>query len=270
MKLRRFSPQTRKAYRQHLLRFNRWLDRDLIDANEESIRAYLLYLLNEKTISAAYQNQVVSALKFYFDRVCKTPKIIASIPRPRRDRSLPSVLSRDEVIHIFSTVANIKHRAALMLAYASGLRVSEVVRLRIEDIDSQRHLIHIRRAKGRKDRMVPLADVALEILRSYWYACRPTTWLFPGAKPDRHLSKRTVQRVLERARERSGIQKPFSMHSLRHSFATHMLEDGIDLRYVQEFLGHANPKTTMIYTHVTQKDVQRIRSPLDNIKKNQR
>jgi len=136
----------------------------------------------------------------------------------------------------------------------------------VEDIDSERHLIHIHQAKGRKDRYVPLSEVALEMLRSYWRAYRPQRWLFPGARKDRHLSVRSVQKVLDRARTKAGLRKHFTMHSLRHSFATHLLEDGTDLRYVQEMLGHSRPETTMIYTHVTQKDVGRIRSPLDNIK----
>ena len=267
MLLRGFSPQTRKTYRNHILRFNQWLKGDLTQVSETELRSYLLYLIDKKKISKAYQNQVISALKFFYDKVLRTPKIFEHIPRIQENKKLPSVLSRDEVICIFTAVPNIKHRALLMLAYASGLRVGEVVRLRIEDIDSQRNLIHIKNGKGRKDRFVPLSQVALSILRTYWKTCRPTKWLFPSPRPDRHLSNRTAQRILEIARKKTDINKSFSMHTLRHSFATHMLEDGTDLRYVQEFLGHANPKTTMIYTHITEKDAQRIRSPLDNISK---
>jgi site-specific recombinase XerD len=153
-----------------------------------------------------------------------------------------------------------------MVAYASSLRVGEVVRLRIKDIDSHRHLIHIHQAKGRKDRYVPLSQVALEMLRIYWKTVHPQHWLFPGARADRHLSVRSVQKVIVQARAKAGILKDCTMHSLRHAFATHLLEDGTDLRYVQELLGHSRPETTMIYTHVMQKDVRRIRSPLDNIK----
>ena len=141
-------------------------------------------------------------------------------------------------MRIFSAIAHFKHRALLMVAYSAGLRVSEVVRLKVEDIDSARGLIRIRQAKGRKDRYVPLSQFALEALRLYWRSERPDNWLFPGARKDKHLNVRTVQRILEKARKKAGINKSFGMHALRHSFATHMLEDGVDLRYVQEFLGH--------------------------------
>jgi len=232
---------------------------------EGEVRQYLLYLLDEKKVSRAHHNQAVSALKFYYQRVLRQPVKVEELPRPRSEKKLPVVLSRPEVLRLFAALGNLKHKALLMLAYSAGLRVSEVVRLKVGDIDSERGLIRVFRAKGRKDRYTPLSQVALEVLRAYWKACRPVGWLFPGAHPDQHLSKRAVQKVLAQARQKAGLHKHFTMHTLRHSFATHMLEDGTDVRYVQEMLGHSRPETTMIYTHVTQKDVRRIRSPLDNI-----
>ena len=153
-----------------------------------------------------------------------------------------------------------------MLAYSAGLRVSEVVRLKVEDLDSDRGLMRIYRAKGRKDRYVLLSEVALEAVRLYWKCFRPELWLFPGARQGKHLTTRSVQKVLNNAVREAGISKHVTVHTLRHSYATHLLEDGTDLRYVQELLGHRRPETTMVYTHVMQKDIRRIRSPLDNIK----
>ena len=265
MKLRGYSPQTCKAYRNHLLRFWRYYDRELHSLSEDEIRAYLLWLIEEKAISRSYHDQTVSAIKFLYNHVLHRPKAIEKLPRPRREKTLPNVLSRNEVLRILEALTNIKHRALLMVAYSAGLRVSEVARLRLEDIDRDRRLIKVRQGKGQKDRYVPLSAVTLEAMRAYWNVYKPQGWLFPGARADRHITTRTIQNALAKVRERTGIKKPFTIHTLRHSFATHLLEDGTDLRYVQEFLGHKKPETTMIYTHVTEKDASRIRSPLDNI-----
>jgi integrase/recombinase XerD len=168
MKLRRFSRQTRKAYRNHLLRFHHFLQAPPHQVEEAEIRQYLLHLIDEKNISLAYQNQTISALKFYYQQVLRKDTVIEALPRPRPEKKLPVVLSRPEVLSLFEALDNQKHKTLLMLAYSSGLRVSEVVRLQIQDIDSQRDLIHIHQAKGRKDRYVPLSAVALEMLRTYW------------------------------------------------------------------------------------------------------
>lgn len=260
-----YSPATCKSYRNHLLRYRRYLQREPGATGEEDIRRYLLHMLNEQRVSRAHHNQAVSALKFYYQRVLRQPLVVALLPRPRREHKLPIVLSRSEVMRLFAALDNLKHQALLMLAYSAGLRVSEVVRLKVGDIDVDRGLLRVHRAKGYKDRYTPLSRVALEVVRAYWKIDKPTSWLFPGAHQDGHLNQRSVQKVLERARGKASLQKHFTMHTLRHSFATHLLEDGTDLRYVQEMLGHSRPETTMIYTHVTQKDVRRIRSPLDNI-----
>ena len=233
MRLRGYSPKTCKSYRNHLLRFRRFLQKEPHTVGEKEIRHYLLYLIDEKKISGAHHNQTVSALKFYYQHVLRKPMVIEQLPRPRREKKLPVVLSRNEVLSLFDAITNLKHKTLLMLAYSAGLRVSEVVSLKVEDIDSDRDLIPIPQAKGRKDRYVPLSEVALDMLRSYWRANHPQPWLFPGARQDRHLSVRSVQKVLDRARTKAGLRKHFTMHSLRHSFATQLLEDGTDLRYVQ-------------------------------------
>ena len=165
----------------------------------------------------------------------------------------------------FEAVSNLKHRALLMMIYSAGLRVGEAVRLRVEDVDSERRLLHVRQGKGRKDRYVMLSEVALESLRDYWRAYRPTKWLFPGQREGCHLHERTVEKILKQACQKAGIRKDISVHTLRHSFATHLLEAGIDLRYIQEMLGHKSSKTTEIYTHVSERNIAAIRSPLDEI-----
>ena len=265
LKLRGYSRHTHKSYCHHLLRFRRHVRCDPREAGEVEIRQYLLHLIDGAGISRAYLNQAISAIKFLYNRVMKAPLVVGDLPRPRRERRLPVVLSRADVLRLFSALDNPKHRALLMVAYSSGLRVSEVARLKVEDIDVERMMVRVHLAKGRKDRYTPLSRVALETLDAYQKGCRPKNWLFPGAREGRHLTTRSVQKVLERAREKAKLHKHITMQSLRHSYATHLLEDGTDLRYVQELLGHRRPETTMIYTHVTRKDLRRIRSPLDNI-----
>ncbi len=265
-KLRAYSPKTRKSYRNHLLRFKRHINQDLLSVSEREIRPYLLHLIDAEQLSRATLNQAVSALKFFYRHVAGDLNIINCIPRPRPERKLPNVLSRNEVLSLFGALRNLKHRALLIMAYSAGLRVSEVVRLRVEDIEIDRGMVRVRQGKGSKDRYTVLSEVALVALQTYWQTESNAKWVFPGACKERHLNVRSVQNIFVKAKDKAGLQKSVSMHSLRHSFATHLLEDGTDLRYVQELLGHSRPETTMIYTHVTQKDLKRIRSPLDNIR----
>ncbi len=193
-------------------------------------------------------------------------RFVYEIKRPRKDKKLPVVLSQEEVVKVLSALSNIKHRAILMLIYSAGLRVSEVVKLRPEDIDSKRRLVFINGAKGRKDRHTLLSEAALKTLRDYWRKEKPSSkWLFPEGKSDKYLHPRSVQKIFANACKRAGITKKVSVHSLRHSFATHLLESGVDLRYIQEILGHKSSKTTEIYTHVSTKNLLFIRNPLDEI-----
>ncbi len=185
--------------------------------------------------------------------------------RPRKDKKLPVILSQDEVARILTSIENMKHRAILMLVYSSGLRVGEVVRLKPEDIDGKRMLIHIRGAKGRKDRYTMLSETALKVLREYKEQYKPVNWLFEGARSGRYLSTRSAEKIFENACKKAQIGKDVSVHTLRHSFATHLLESGTDLRYIQEILGHQHSKTTEIYTHVSTKSIGKIKSPLDNL-----
>jgi integrase/recombinase XerD len=264
LRLRNYSPKTIKAYKSIIRSFaHHFKPRHPRELTENDIRNYLLYLLEEKQSASSTVNQAFNALRFLYVDLYKMPFVIGSIPRPKKERKLPDVLDQEEVLKIFNAVDNLKHKTILMLIYSAGLRVGESVRLKIEDIDSKRKVIHLRGAKGKKDRYTLLSDVVLEKLREYFKQYRPREYLFKGAEERKHLSERRMQSVFERAVKTAGIRKPVSVHTLRHSFATHLLEIGVDLRYIQELLGHASSKTTEVYTHVSQKTLGKIVSPLD-------
>lgn len=265
LKLRGYSQKTQKAYLHHIGRYISYSAKDPKELDEKHIRDYMLHLIDKEKVSRAYHDQAVSAVKFLYDNVLRMPKTVGNLPRPKKEHKLPTVLSQEEVGQVLRAIKNQKHRAIMMLVYSAGLRVSEIVKLRVEDIDSNRNLIHIKGAKGRKDRYSVLSVVALRELKEYWKQYKPNRWLFPGAKMDRHISTRTVEAIFETAVKGTGIKKKISVHTLRHSFATHLLEGGTDLRYIQELLGHKSSKTTEIYTHVSNKDLGRIKSPLDNL-----
>jgi site-specific recombinase XerD len=265
MRLRRYSPRTRKNYVGHVVRFARHHRKHPRDIGEEGIRSYLLHLVDEKDVSRAYLNQAVSAVKFVYENVLRLPRAIRDIPRPRKGRALPRVLGREEVFRLIAAPADARARAILMLAYSAGLRASEIVRLKPDDIETERGLIRVHRGKGAKDRYVPLSRVALAALRAYAAAHRVGPWIFNGGRPDRHLTTRAVQNMLQEAKAKAGIGRRATPHTLRHSFATHLLEDGTDLRHIQKLLGHARPETTALYTHVATRDIRRIRSPLDTL-----
>jgi len=232
-----YSFKTIKAYRNHIKRFFEFACKNPEELEANDIRKYLFYLLDQRACSHSYVNQAVSALKFLCGNVLKQNHLIINIPRPKKERKLPEVLSQNDILRILQSVNNEKHRANLTLTYSAGLRISEVVRLKIEDIDSERMLIHVRQGKGRKARY---------------------TILSRGGYIGKHLTERSVQKIFERALKRAGIKKDVSVHSLRHSFATHLLENGTDLRYIQELLGHKYSKTTEIYTPVSEKEMRRI------------
>lgn len=263
LELRGYSDKTIKAYVGQICRYQGFLKKDLADSTNEDVRDFLHYLLRDKGKSHAYVNQTLSALKFLLTKVLYIKGASERLPRPKREHKLPDVLSQQEVLRILNSVKNIKHRAILILTYSAGLRVSEVVNLKIGDIDYSRMLIHVRQGKGKKDRYTILSGGAIEALQTYITTYHVGDWVFPGELPINHITERTVQRIFENARDKAEIRKVVSIHSLRHSFATHLLEGGTDLRYIQELLGHMSSKTTEVYTHVTEKDIRRIRSPFD-------
>lgn len=233
------------------------------DGGQLSLPDYSLMLL-DRNRSSSYVNQAISAVKFYFQHILQQQDV-SSYVRPKKEKRLPEALSLNEVLTIFKAIANLKHQAILYVTYSSGLRVGEAVRLKLQDLDIERRTVRINQGKGKKDRFSLLSETAYEIVQRYVTRHKPTGWLFPGQTPGRHLSERLVQKVFEQALKASGITKKVSVHSLRHSFATHLLEGGIDLRHIQELLGHSSIRTTEIYIHVSTKNISRIRSPLDGI-----
>jgi site-specific recombinase XerD len=227
--------------------------------------AYVMHLIEERGVSRACHNQVVSALRFLCETVLDRPAVALRIPRPRREHRLPEVLSPGEVARMLSKARNLKHRALLMLLYSAGLRVGEVARLRPADLDTERGLLRVRQGKGRRDRYTLLARKAAEAVRLYRAAFPVDDWLFPGARPGRHLTTRSVQRVVAQAARAADLPKRVTAHTLRHSFATHLLERGTNLRIIQELLGHQAARTTQIYTHVASSTLAAVRSPLDDL-----
>jgi integrase/recombinase XerD len=261
LRLQGYSPRTRRSYVGHVRRFLEAHPEAAAELRADQVRRHLLRLQADDA-SSSYQRQAISAIKF-LARVMGCEEVVETVQRPRRERKLPGVLSRGEVRRIIDAAEYPKHRLALMLVYSAGLRVSEVVRLKVGDIDRERGLIRVRGAKGRKDRYTLLSNTAADMLLRNGLSTDPDAWILPGGRPGRHLTTRSVQKVFERAIARAGVPKDASVHTLRHSFATHLLESGTSLRHIQTLLGHSSPKTTEIYTHVSQGDLRRITNPLD-------
>lgn len=263
MRLRGYAARTRKAYLGHARRFLE--DVGQVTDLAADLRRHILEKLDGGRMSRSYHSQLISALRLFCSMVFGRDIDALPLERPKRERRLPTVLSRDELRRFMAAVRNPKHRAILAIAYSAGLRVSEVVRLRPEELDRDRGLIRIRGGKGSKDRCTLLSPAALALVDAYLERCgEPGRWLFPGSRPRRHLTPRSVQKVVAAARRRAGIGKHATPHVLRHSFATHLLENGTDLRLIQELLGHASVRTTQIYTHVSRRQLGQIRSPFDD------
>ena len=268
LKLKNYSEPTIKTYRLHFQRFLNYCHKmEIENITHEQIRQYLLYLIEERNYSASSQNQAINAIKFYYEKVLGKPVEKYYVPRPRKPKTLPEVLSEEEVTKILKQIHNLKHKSIIYLIYSAGLRLTEAVYLKISDIQSDRKQIFIRSAKGNKDRYVILSETIITLLREYYKIYKPKEWLFEG-KPGEQYSKRSIQSIFKRAVQRSGITKHATIHTLRHSFATHLLEHGTDLRYIQELLGHKSSRTTEIYTHVTHTARNKIVSPLDNLNLN--
>ncbi len=265
LRLRGRSSKTIRAYVAAVERFGKHFGMAAGQLDLDQARQYLRYLTADRKLATSSCNQSAAALRFFFRFILKLPGVLERLPFQRRSRPLPVVFSRREVVALLGATENLKHRAILMTMYAGGLRLNEVIHLRPTDIDSQRMRIRIRQGKGGKDRYVMLAEQLLTVLRQYWREERPKGWLFPAVGTDKPLDARTVQRVFARAKAKAGIRKPSSPHTLRHSFATHLLENGADLREIQELLGHQSIRTTARYTKVSVAGVVGVRSPLDGL-----
>jgi integrase/recombinase XerD len=263
--LRNRAPRTVEVYTQRIAEFARYFHAPPEDLGPEHVRSYLLHLVQERQVSWGFYNQARHALLFLYRVTLGKDWVVAEVPCPKLPRRLPVVLSTDEMARFLDALDNPKHRAILMTAYSAGLRLSEVAGLRLEDIDSARMVIHIRQSKGHKDRDVMLSPRLLDILRQYWKGQRPEPFLFPGRTPGQPISPRTVQLVCRRALVASGLSKRVNMHALRHSFATHLLEAGTDLRTIQVLLGHRSLGTTARYLHVATAALGSTRSPFDDL-----
>lgn len=263
---KRYSESTVKTYSEALKSFLIFYkDKPIIEIdNADVIRFNNEYIINNN-LSGSYQNQIVNAIKLFFTTVRGTKIEVDKIHRPKRERILPNVLSKEEIKLILNAHSNLKHRTMLSLIYACGLRRSELLHLKPKDIDSKRGIVIIRQGKGKKDRIAPLSTKILTMLREYYLGYKPKTWLFEGQIENTKYDERSLSNVLKQALTKSKINKPVSLHWLRHSYATHLLESGTDLRYIQELLGHASSKTTEIYTHVSTKSIQQIKSPFDDL-----
>jgi len=229
----------------------------------EQINKYILNLIQLKNISISQQNQRINAIKFYYEKVLGRNKQYYELHRPHKEHKLPKVLSKNEIKRILNSCNNIKHHCILILIYSAGLRRSELIDLEISNIDSERMVININGAKGKKDRISLLSINTLNLLRKYYKEYKPKKYLFEGSKGGKYSST-SIAKLLKNAANKAGIQKNVTPHMLRHSFATHLLEQGTDLRFIQELLGHSSSKTTEIYTHVSKKAIDKIKNPVDD------
>jgi integrase/recombinase XerD len=263
MRLRNFAPETQRSYIHYIAQFAKYFNCSPETLGVESIREYQLHLIEDRKMAPESVNCFTAAAKFLYMTTLELPWSQAHFPRQHVPGKLPVVLSPTEVAVFFNHIGIIKHRAVLMTCYGAGLRIAEAVSLKVSDIDSSRMLIHVSQGKGAQDRYTMLPPVLLELLRTYWCFQRPLDWLFPAIKPHRHISAATVQQVCREAAHLAGFSKRITPHTLRHSFATHLLENGIDIRVIQSMLGHKRISTTAHYTAVTAKTVAATASPLD-------
>ena len=263
---KRYSPNTIKVYSDSMSTFLRYFSmKDITDISNDDLIDFNNNYILKNNFSASFQNQVVNAVKLYFSAIQHKKIDVELIHRPRREKVLPNVLSKEEVKAILNAHVNIKHKMMLSLIYSCGLRCGELLALHPVHIDSKRNIIFLKNAKGKKDRIVPLSPLILKMLREYYKIYKPKTYLFEGQNISLPYDARSLQLILKQALEKTGIRKPVTLHWLRHSYATHLLESGTDLRYIQELLGHSSSKTTEIYTHVSTKSIQQIKSPFDDL-----
>jgi len=270
MRLRKLSPKTQAAYLRSVLRFTRFFSRSPDLASSEDLRAFQLHLVEEGTSSTTI-NATLTGLTFFFGVTLDRPSALKRMSPVRTPQKLPQVLSVDQVARLLQSARNLKHRAALSVAYGAGLRASEVVHLKIADIDSERMIVRVHQGKGRRDRYAMLSPSLLELLRAWWWhghtngKMRPGGWLFPGRNPVNPLSTRQLNKACHAAAQAGGLDQRVSMHTLRHSFATHLLENKVDIRVIQVLLGHRKLETTARYSHVATRTLSEVTSPLEHL-----
>lgn len=265
LRLKNYSPNTISNYRNWFMVFlYNFPDRKPSTITKAEILDFMLAYRNSRKWSATVQNQLINAIKFFYEKLLGHSPSTYDLPRAKKEFKLPTVFAEGEITAMIKATENTKHRMILCLAYAGGLRVSEIAALRIKDIDSKRMVINIRQSKGRKDRQVMLSELILALLRSYYTEFKPNIWLFEGLNQAQY-STRSIQEVMQQAKQKAGINKKGSIHALRHSFATHLLEGGTDLMSIKTLLGHDSLRTTSIYTHVSTKQLKKIQSPFDKL-----
>lgn len=265
LKFKNYSPSTIKTYTEQFKLFMQFFPTSHPEElGEEEIEHYMMHLIENKKLSVSTQNQAINAIKFYYERILKQDRKVYDLERPMKEKKLPEVLSQEEVMAIFDAAGNLKHRCMLTIIYASGLRRSELLNLRIGDIDFHRNAVLVRGGKGRKDRHTVMAQSLMPLVEQYLAEYKPKFWLFEGATGVQY-SAASLQQVLKKASYKAGIRKNVRLHMLRHSFATHLLESGTSTRYIQVLLGHESPKTTEIYAQVTRFGLDKVMSPLDHL-----
>jgi site-specific recombinase XerD len=264
MTARRFSEKVQKAYVRHVRSFAAFLGRPPDTATSDDLRRFQLHMAQQQ-ISAGSINAAIAALRFFFTVTLERPDIVRPLTTVNKPRKAPVVLSQEEVARLLEAAPGLKYKAALSIAYGAGLRVSEVANLKVSDIDSQRMTLRVEQGKGQRDRYVMLSPQLLELLRDWWRASRPQVWLFPGQNPINPMTARQLNRAVHAAKNLAGISKPVSPHTLRHSFATHLLEQDVDIRVIQVLLGHAKLETTALYTRVAVNTIRDVKSPLERL-----
>ena len=263
LRIQNYAERTQEIYIGRVAEMACHFNRSPDTLTSEEVRGYLRHLKEERQVSRSAFAQAIAALRFLYRVTLDRPDMVPHLPYPRLKRRHPVVLSPEEVRRLLGAIKNLKHRTVAMVLYGAGLRLGEALSLQLRDVDSARMVLTVRHGKGDQDRQVTLSPVLLQALRTYWRAYEPPSCLFPGKDPDQPLSHSAIQRALKAARLRAGIAKPASPHTLRHSYATHLMEAGTDLRVIQTLLGHRSLRTTAIYTHVATERVRTTRSPLD-------
>lgn len=265
LQLKGLTPKTQKIYLREVSNYAKYFGKSPEELGEKELREYLLYLLNERKLAKGTYRFYYQGLKFLYKHTLKREEVVENIHCPQGKKKLPVVLDLAEVKTLLTVMENLKHRAILMITYSAGLRISETARLKVSDIDSKRMMVRVQQGKGGKDRYSLLSQTALECLRQYWRSYRPKEWLFEGQKEGTHVCISSIRQIFLEAKERAGITKPVSPHTLRHSFATHLIEAGTSLHHVQLLLGHRSPTTTTVYLHVSKMNLAQVISPLDSI-----
>jgi len=265
LQLRGITLRTQTAYLREIAKLENYFNRSPEELGEEEVKEYLVHMLEDRGLSSGTYKYYAAGIKFLYRTTLNRGEVVEKIKYPKAKIKLPVVLDLSEVRTMLSVMENLKHRAVLTITYSAGLRVSETAHLKVTDIDSKRMMVRVRQGKGGKDRYTILSKTTLECLREYWRAYRPKDWLFEGQKEGSHICYTSLRNIFVEAKERAGITKPVGPHSLRHAFATHLIEAGTSLHHVQLLLGHKSPKTTTVYLHVSKMNLAQVCSPLDSI-----